>query len=270
MNNVAGQRINAAAHKWMLINLSLLIIGLPFSRAVTEIGIAGIILGWIIYRFSSKSDNKVIIGSKIERFFRKFRVECGIGVPLTCFVFVCMFSLTQTNHFYPESLRGVIKVIKYTFFCLAVIDTVNTRKRFNNLLVLILSVAFVISLNGLIQYFAGTDLIRQYPLSEEHRISSSFGNPNNLAGYLCMLIPLPICWLFFNRPDKVIKKILLGLVTGILSIAMVLSYSKGAWVGLGIALLMVFLVQIRRRKKRLFFLRVVAVGILFLFIFVFV
>jgi len=243
--------IGSIADKWILSNLVLLIIGLPFSRAVIEIGLAGMLLGWVVYKAGGFSPQHTAVELKKVSLVRRFWVECGIGIPLAAFICVCLLSLVNSNYLYPQSLRGIIKVVKYGLFCLAVIDTVNSRKRFNGLIILFLAVAVVISLNGLVQYLFGTDLIRHYTLYANYRVSSSFGNPNDFSGYLCMLIPVSACLIFFRQKESWTKKILLIIVLCILSSAMILTYSKGAWSGLIISLAIIFVFQSKNKKHKL-------------------
>lgn len=66
------------------------------------------------------------------------------------------------------------------------------------------------------------------------RSSGSFGIPNSLAGFLLLVLPLT-AWAGFRRGATAVQRIGALWVTGVLSIGLFLTLSRGAWFALAIA-----------------------------------
>ncbi len=116
------------------------------------------------------------------------------------------------------------------------------------LLCLAVSCALV-SLYGIAQYFQldVTSLkwvdVKQNPLLSK-RIFATFGNPNVFSQYLIMMLPLMFALLYYVR--NFWHKVLLAPLFAIGSLALVLTYSRGAWVAFALAGL-IMLIRLDRK-----------------------
>ncbi|MGI5875301.1 MAG: O-antigen ligase family protein [Dethiobacteria bacterium] len=137
---------------------------------------------------------------------------------------------------------------------------VNQLKSKNELYIFLLCTllaAFIVSLYGIYQFVIGVpvesawvDAARNPGLST--RIFSFFGNPNVLAEYLIMLIPFGLALVWSVRDYR--KKMLLLAMTGTLTLALILTFSRGGWLGLAVGLFFFALLKDRRILFLLFFL----------------
>ena len=76
------------------------------------------------------------------------------------------------------------------------------------------------------------------------RITSTFENPNNYAAYLLLFIPFAISAMLESKTTR--KFVIFGLMTVCSLLCMVQTWSRGAWLGLCVSLVVFFLVYSRK------------------------
>jgi hypothetical protein len=76
------------------------------------------------------------------------------------------------------------------------------------------------------------------------RISSTFDNPNNFAAYILLLFPFLICLLLESKSPKGLA--FYGLAILLALVCMVQTWSRGAWLGLCVSVVVFFLVYSRK------------------------
>ncbi|SKC50642.1 O-antigen ligase family protein [Maledivibacter halophilus] len=114
--------------------------------------------------------------------------------------------------------------------------------------------ATIVSLHGFYQFFKGVPMgsgwldVSQNP-NIETRVFSTFENPNILAEYLIMVLPISIALFFVN--NGIIKKICFALASGVIFICIGLTYSRGSWIGLAFSII-VFILFIDFKKLAFF------------------
>jgi putative inorganic carbon (HCO3(-)) transporter len=160
------------------------------------------------------------------------------------------------------------KFLKCVFLYFSFIEAFSDEKRIRIFLKFFLLSAFIVALNGVVQYYGGLDLIKGHFIGTEdsilmRRISSSFPDANAFGPYLLPVIGLVAHFLYSaaGRKKSWVWKGAVAFFLALLLVCLCWTYSRSAWVGFLITLfVMVFL----DRRKVLF------AGILFLvFIFMF-
>jgi O-antigen ligase len=116
------------------------------------------------------------------------------------------------------------------------------------------------ALLGLLQYFSGGTLgLEFFGEAKTHmmmragdvlvsRVSGTFGHPNNLAGYLAMVLQLNLALLF--APLKRGLRVLLGACLGLLGVALLLTLSRGGWLAGTLGVMITAFLCLRRRTRR--------------------
>lgn len=143
------------------------------------------------------------------------------------------------------------------------------KQKTKTVLIAASSSATLVAIYAICQYF-GLDFISwQEPASISHRASSTLFQPNFLASFLLLTIPLA-GFLFFSENKKSIKY--LFLLAGLLQIsALIFSGSRGAWLAFIFSLIGFFVIFFLRnkadRKKRVWIL---AGGILLFLLIIFI
>ncbi len=138
----------------------------------------------------------------------------------------------------PTSLLATVQLLSCIAVYYLVIHTATSRSRRTTLVYLLLAVSVFLALVGLLKstglnpfsWWEYKDL--SYPPSF---LSATFGNHNHLAGWLEMTIPLVFCFVIYRERGPM-KTMALGLVL-LLVAALILSQSRGGWIGMLAALM---------------------------------
>lgn len=151
-----------------------------------------------------------------------------------------------------EMVSSVQIFLVYLVFTLAfplIVNTVRTRSAWNILLILFVLCGALVSLYGVYQNFSGTDTTQSWVDAQmfediKTRVYSTFDNPNVLGQYLILLIPVAFAMLLQNRGTG--KKLVYTLVNIAMFVCLLYTWSRGAWVGVILALGFFILLRDRR------------------------
>lgn len=227
--------------------LYILIFFIPISKAGIEITFILLFLVFIV---------KKVVRPDFSLWKGKPHLFLGL------FCGFCALSLVNSGIYLEKSTNALIfKWFEYIILYFMVIEILNKPKKLRNGLVILVLGGALLGIDALWQKFFGLDFIRGHQLID-HNPTASFHNPNDFAGYLVVILFLAIAFIFQYK--KQVKLFSLGLFSSLLiSIALFLTFSRGAWLGGFIATLFFFLTILKTAKKRIGFLI-----ILFLIIFV--
>ena len=118
--------------------------------------------------------------------------------------------------------------IKAVLMFIVIVNVVRTERRLQGMLFLALVVSFVLSLNALNDYRSGRFAFEGYRITGS--IGGMFGNPNDMALHLVTILPIAIALTLSTR-NLVVKALLF--VCGLLMVsAIVVTYSRGGFIGL--------------------------------------
>ena len=134
-------------------------------------------------------------------------------------------------------------------FMFVLVNSIKTKKDFNILITFLVIAATLVALYGLYQYKVGVDMEDKWVDAVNNpdvktRVFSVFGNPNILAEYLIMIIPISISLFWYSR--KAHKKAIFLGTSLILILALVLTLSRGGWIGFAFGIL-IFIILIEKR-----------------------
>lgn len=183
----------------------------------------------------------------------------AIDMPIILFLIVMVIStITSIN---PKgSLRDLALHLGGLSFLFVMINSIDNKKDFNKIITILVFSATLVSLYGLYQYVIGVEVEAAWLDVENNpdvktRVYSVFNNPNILAEYLILTIPISVA-LFWNS-KKLSKKIIFLGTTLVMSLALVLTLSRGGWLGFAFsALIFIILVE----KKLLLTLIPISIG----------
>jgi len=229
MNNI---KICNMIDKITVVAFHLLGMGVVFSTALTEISTISIIILMLIKRILTK-DYSLPGGA--------------LSYVLLAFVIWNLLSFYNTSYLY-ESFRGFLKVFKYMLLFMATIDYFNSRLRIKRYLLYLISVSFIVALDGIVQYFSAVDLIRHRvidPLDHLRRVSASFVHSNDFGAYLVVMLTI-LSSLFFSSTRKFKGRILLLLAILPVSWCFLKTQSRGAWVSFIVAILCLFSIKSKK------------------------
>lgn len=161
----------------------------------------------------------------------------GIGFFVLIFIVVYFVAaLTSFAVIKSFSIWAVYFAFMTMYF--VIINSVNSKKTLINLLICFVLSGFLVCLYGLMQYVFGWDTAQAWMDEEmfsdiKMRIYSTLGNPNVLGEYILLVLPVSI-GLMWTRKDAVSKIVYAG-ISAIMFAALILTFSRGCWVGLLIA-----------------------------------
>lgn len=218
--------------KVMTVAFYLLAASVVFSIALTEIATISIILLWFIKKVLTK-DYSLPGGT--------------LSYILLAFVVWNLLSFFNTSYLY-ESFRGFLKVFKYMLLFIASIDYFDSRSKIKRYLLYLIGISFIVSLDGIVQYLLGVDIIRHRvinPLDHLHRVSASFVHSNDFGAYLVVVLTIFMS-LFFSSTRKFKGRILLLLVIPPVLWCLLKTQSRGAWLSFIVSLLCLFSIKSKK------------------------
>lgn len=151
-----------------------------------------------------------------------------VNLTLFLYLFVCIVSIFMSSNLKISARTFFAKTIQDVSFFFTVAETLNTKRRFKNILYILFLSSFILGIDGIYQYFTHKDFLRHRPLIFLERIYASFTTPNSFGCYLSVIISFVAAQLFRKRSFKFSKIIYVGLFI-LLFICLMLTVSRGAW-----------------------------------------
>ncbi|OWZ84969.1 O-antigen ligase family protein [Natranaerobius trueperi] len=156
-----------------------------------------------------------------------------------------------------DGIRVMGQMILWYLIVFYSLKGIKDKDFFEELIKYMLIAATFVALFGIVQYiFAFETPANWIDRDMENirtRVFSTIGNPNALGGYMIMFIPLAMS-LFLRRGGSLLNRSLYLIISIIMGLTLIFTFSRGAWIGLlvGLGLLLVL------KDKRFIILFVVA------------
>ncbi|MFC1699098.1 O-antigen ligase family protein [Candidatus Omnitrophota bacterium] len=210
-------RIADWCDKIIEIFLYVLIFCLPFSKAMIEIAASFIIFAWLVKRITIKN-------------FRP--VSTYLNIPITAYILATFLSVIFSSDFSLSLKNFGTKMMEYMTLYFIVAETIADRRRLKNICIVMLVSAAMIGVDCILQYILGFDFLRCRP-QEAGRVTGSFQMPGSLAAFLgpVLCLSLSLCFLKLKKGIKYF----LSLEAVLLITLLVVSLTRGAWLGFAVA-----------------------------------
>ncbi len=202
--------------------LLLIAFFIPLSEAMIYVGMLLVLIGWI-YKLARKKSKGVL--------------RTPLDLPIIIFVIIGFISIFNSS-FLKQSLTATPGFIAGILFGYYLVFSNITDKKFLKKFVL------VMVLGGTTTACIG---IFQYLIWGTERTSATLANPNVLASYLAMMIPIVFSLLLYES-KKSKKKLLLTFSFITMVICLVFTHSRAGWLALVGAMSFLLLIE---KKKRL-------------------
>lgn len=157
-------------------------------------------------------------------------IDTALDKPFLVLIVLSALSMIFSMHF-QTSFWSFILLLNYLIIFYLVIHSVHTRSQVRRLCYLIIGMAAFLSVFGFFKVFGANPFpwweytdIPQYP-----RVSGTFGNPDHLAGYMEIALPVLLGVLLFHQMSA--KRLLFVYIGFLLLAALLLSLSRGGWFG---------------------------------------
>jgi len=162
-----------------------------------------------------------------------------LNLPILSFISICILSL-----FWSDSVMVSVKefplLLAGPFLYFVVINNINDERQINRILNVIIVIGSLFGIYGILQY-QGIDLSFWKGNVGRQAVFGLFGNVNYFAEYLIAILPLAVS-LFLVTPFKSNKFRKLLLFIGILAMggSLLLTFTRGSYLGLGVSLIFMF------------------------------
>ncbi|MDY7039579.1 MAG: O-antigen ligase family protein [Chloroflexota bacterium] len=245
------------------VALYLLIFAVPFG-SVRELDVGGITVG------AAEGLIALVFGAWLARMIAARRVRPRwppLTLPLLLFIGVILLTLPGALSI-KFAAKEIIKWVEVLAIYLFVANAL-TRRQAMVAVIALLGAGVGQALLGAYQFFRQVGPEHFVLFGRFMRAYGSFEQPNPYAGYLGMVLPVGICllmWVAASRGggSRWQRVFLLGLLAavGVLTAAMGMSWSRGAWLGFAAALVTVNVV--RSRQTAVLFTVLLSVALLVL------
>ncbi len=188
-----------------------------------------------------------------------------IDFSLLLFIFVSTFMFFYNSPDFAIGLEGLRAVVEYMLFFFVVVQFLNSPTAAKRLVYALVFVGTFMGLHGIYQYVAWVDIpsrwLDRVETSIRTRAFSVAGNPNVLGCVLVIMIPLAVALVFSEK--KTGKKLLFSFSTAAMTLCLLFTGSRSAFLGLALAVLVYALLN---RDKRLLAGVVVVSVLTFIFV----
>ena len=133
------------------------------------------------------------------------------------------------------SLLGGMLTVAFVLFTIMLENAVTTRRQLDVLIAMMVLAGTVVALYGIFQYLFGwgyqsTAWVDTDMFGDSFRVPSTLENPNMLGQYLILAIPLGGAGLLSAKDWA--QRVWYFICCGIMCVCMLLTLSRGAWLGL--------------------------------------
>ncbi len=227
-----------------------LLIGIPLNLSFTPFGEApwhsgGAQSVQVIYLYDLPLLGLIVFwlleGLLTKRVFRILAVE------VVSLIFIGWGLLSLQNSTDPNlTIMEVIRMIKLLLLGHIVGSTITSRAVLNRMVAVVVLGLVVQSLLSILQYAFDVDLGGiGFVVGDVRRVSGSIGWPNTLGAYAAAVLCLPIAmWMALSYSKY--RLVLTALII-IGSVPLALSFSRGAWVGLAVAVVVMYGLSLKQK-----------------------
>lgn len=163
----------------------------------------------------------------------KFRTD---GVGFMVIFLLLTYLLAAFTSFAPlKSIQIWAVYFAFMIFYFVIINTVKTKKQLKGILTVFCLSGLAVCLYGIMQYAFDWNVSQAWMDEEmfediKMRIYSTLENPNVLGEYI--LLVLPVCIALMWKKKSFLSKIVFGGMAAVMGIALILTFSRGCWLGL--------------------------------------
>jgi len=149
----------------------------------------------------------------------------------------------------------LLRVLVYTVLFFAVLNNLHRQENFQIIAYTVIGVAVVLTFIAVWQFLSGTNKVptlgsameswlfrhKTWYIDREYhtRASGTYVNPNHMAGFLEMLLPLALAYTMIGR-GRAVTKIFLGYASLAMMAGIGVSVSRGSWIATTLILLLFF------------------------------
>jgi len=180
-----------------------------------------------------------------EKFtFNRTPLNVGVIFFVIALIWGCINSFNSIS-----SIKQVLVHLSFVLFYFVLVNVIRTKKQWLALVKVFMLSAFIVGMYGIAQNFLGAvsteSWIDEKMFSDiKLRVYSFFNNPNVLGEFLVLTIPVAVA-LTWNKVKEGYR-VIYGILLLSLAACMVFTWSRGAWLGMILAIALFLAISDRR------------------------
>ena len=210
----------------------------PWAIAVIEVAALVLAFFWFF---------KFLAQGKIEF------VKTPLNLLIIFWLGFILFQLCATTAYFQATKIEFFKSLSYSIILLVFINNIQREFQIQKIITTLIVIGFIISFFGIIQDLTWNGkMFWLFPLTHRGRAFGPYVNASAFAGYIGMLIPLSIGYLFsLNRKYSLSFKSFLILAVMVMFTAVFLSLSQGGIVSLLLSLVFMGFLLVRMKSAKI-------------------
>ena len=169
---------------------------------------------------------------------KKFTWKYGVPEFLVMLIIFLFLVSAITSYAMVKSIQIWLIYAVFMGFFFVVVNTIKTKKQFFDLATVIVISSLAVCAYGIMQYVFGWNTTQSWMDEEmftgiKMRIYSTLENPNVLGEYILLTLPIAIGLMWTKK--GALSKVFYGGISIVLFVAIILTYSRGCWIGLLLA-----------------------------------
>ncbi len=145
--------------------------------------------------------------------------------------------------------QEMIQVLMYAFLFFAIVNNLYRQEYSQAISFTLIFVAMGISCYAVYQYITHSPYVWNYNALYPGRGTGTFISPNNLAGFLEMILPLAAAYIMAGRIQPVLRIILAYSALAIMA-GLLVTFSRGGWAAAGLGFLALLGILLCHRQHR--------------------
>lgn len=147
----------------------------------------------------------------------------------------------------------LIRVLVYAFLFFAILNNLNRQESVHVIAFTLITLAFALSIFAVFQFITHHETVWNMIKPEGYvsRGSGTFINPNHLAGFVEMILPLALACTMMSRFSHAVK-IVIGYASLVLMAGIAVTLSRGGWLACTLTLLVFFTALLFQRSYRVY------------------
>jgi putative inorganic carbon (HCO3(-)) transporter len=226
-----------------------------FWAQTSELVVIIVGLGWLVYSFARDKVDVVFDG--LAKYLLILLITLIPGA---------IKGYTAGNGL-PYILFEISLYLRYSITGILTFNIIEDIECFKRALFLFLTCGFIVSVFSLFTYYVSPSeslILPESGFEGYGRVASTFGNPNSFAGFLELLIPILIS-LYFNYKGFRSRMLILASIV-VSTWALFLTYSRGGFIALLLALIIILIMSPLRARNKIFSTTLISVLIILVFI----
>src|ERR1017187_4136417 len=184
--------------------------------------------------------------------------------PPTCWV-VLAFALYAVGRYFTADIEyaprlEMIQVLLYAFLFFAIVNNLYHQKAAQIVSFTLIFLGMAISCYAVYQFSTHSNRVWNFAAQYPDRGTGTYISPNNLAGFLEMLLPLATAYVLAGRM-KPVTRVFLGYAALVMAAGLTVTFSRGGWTATAIGLLALLGILLGHRNHRIPALLLLVVGI---------